>query len=67
VAYVVDDEQQAHLGRILIALYQPVVEEALPDTFRNLLDALDRRGVTSGPSPEGSLLLEGRGSRSRRA
>jgi hypothetical protein len=35
MAYGLDDQHQAHLGRTLRAVYQPVVEETLPVHLRN--------------------------------
>jgi hypothetical protein len=43
----VDGQLQAYLGGKLRAVYRPVVEEALPQRFRDLLDALERRDLES--------------------
>jgi hypothetical protein len=39
---------QAHLGKSLEAVYQAVVEEAVPERLRQLLDELERRETISG-------------------
>ena len=44
MADALDRRQQAHLGEILRAEYQTVVEETLPERLCHLLDALDRCG-----------------------
>jgi hypothetical protein len=51
VAHKEDRQQQAHLGGILRAAYQPVVEETLPERLRDLLDALDGREMKSRLHP----------------
>jgi hypothetical protein len=52
---IVDGQLQAHLGGNLRAVYQPVVEETLPERLRNLLDALDRREMKSRLPQEANL------------
>jgi Anti-sigma factor NepR len=47
VAHIANRQLQAHLGGKLRALYQPVVEETLPDRFHDLLDALERQELQS--------------------
>ena len=44
MADALDRRQQAHLGEILRAEYQTVVEETLPERLGHVLDALDRCG-----------------------
>jgi hypothetical protein len=57
MAYKLDGQLQAHLGRNLKAVYQPVVEEALPERLRNLLDAIDRNEVETS---SGKIASSGR-------
>jgi hypothetical protein len=47
VAQILDRRQQAHLGGILRAVHQHVVEEELPEPLTNVLNALERREVRS--------------------
>jgi hypothetical protein len=52
VAHIPGCQLQAHLGGNLRALYQPVVEETLPDRLRDLLDALERQELQSRRPPQ---------------
>ena len=40
---ILEADLQAHIGRQLRAVYDEVVNEAVPDRFRQLLDALERK------------------------
>ena len=40
---ILEAELQAHIGRQLRAVYDEVVNEAVPDRFRQLLEELDRK------------------------
>jgi hypothetical protein len=54
---------QAHLGRNLKAIYQPVVAEAVPERLRRLLDAIERTGNDGGgtrPGITGGGFLRGK-------
>jgi hypothetical protein len=65
VAEILDHRQQAHLGGVLRAVYQDVVDEKLPEPLTNLLNALERREVRSRRPSEGlsaSLLERAKGS-----
>jgi hypothetical protein len=59
VIHKADGRLCAHLGENLRALYQAVVEEALPESFAALLAALDCEEV-SVETTFGSKLGEGR-------
>ncbi|HZA01841.1 MAG TPA: NepR family anti-sigma factor [Hyphomicrobiaceae bacterium] len=56
MAHIVDRQQQAHLGEILRAIYQQVVDETLPEPIGNLLDALERP-ASEVKATSGSLAL----------
>jgi hypothetical protein len=63
VAYVGDHQPQAHLGRILRAIYEPMLQGTLPNALRNLLEALDHREMTSRFPPEGRVWKVGKHAR----
>jgi hypothetical protein len=45
---------QAHLGRSLKAVYEPLMEESVPERLRKLLGELERREAMSSQSERSS-------------
>lgn len=46
-----DTQIQAHIGRRLIAVYDEILQQPVPDRFRLLLDELDQKTTTPDPAP----------------